>query len=519
MLRVALSVLRRPHVSWRLGVTSRVQAQRTSATTEALVRKSLLSALTALVITGGSLATLAVTARRLLPDNFGQFVYLQWLVNLVFLVVSLGLTGAASRYLAEFAVDPTRRQQFLRIWRIWAAVIPIVGAAGALVLAVSTGVDLSLAGYTLLVAWALFAGWWAMQTAALVGDQRFGTLLIANVAAVAVVLPLVLAAPSPRASLEWFVGAMALSSLVALVVGLHGVRRPQPRPPGMEAVALPWPSIRRYAFNMWLTGLLWTLVWSRGELPLVRTYMGDAGVGQYAAALTIFFGGVQAIQLWIGGIAPHLTELLGSGRRLEAISIARMASDGQLLASGAIAVGFAAVAPELMRLTFGSDYEATASTLIVLLVGLAALTASAQSHLLQITTHAKFTRDVSVAGLAILYIAAIVAIPTLGTEGAALARVLAVWSTFGLTYRAARRQYGPHVISGRNVSVVLSVVLTQTLVTEALAYDLGVRVVFSAGCVATLAFCLRNSHGIVAVQIAQAARDWASRMSQRTVTR
>ena len=46
-----------------------------------------------------------------------------------------------------------------------------------------------------------------------------------------------------------------------------------------------------YALNLWVVMLLWNLMWYRGEIPFVRMYHGDTGLGQYSASITIFGGG------------------------------------------------------------------------------------------------------------------------------------------------------------------------------------------------------------------------------------
>jgi O-antigen/teichoic acid export membrane protein len=143
-----------------------------------------------------------------------------------------------------------------------------------------------------------------------------------------------------------------------------------------------WRRIRGYAFNVWITALLWSLVWSRGEMPIVRAYLGDAGVAQYAAAMTLFGGAIQGVMLAVSGVAPQLAMLWGSERRDEAIAAARTIMDVQLLFCGAGALLLIWLGPELVALAFGKRYHEAAAPLTVFAVGLLAMAVSSQNYLL-----------------------------------------------------------------------------------------------------------------------------------------
>ena len=91
--------------------------------------------------------------------------------------------------------------------------------------------------------------------------------------------------------------------------------------------------------NIWITALLWALVWSRGELPIVRAFLGDSGVAHYSAALTLLGGAIAGVSLGIGGVAPQLTRLWGEGKHAEALATARRVMDIQVLLCGGAALG------------------------------------------------------------------------------------------------------------------------------------------------------------------------------------
>jgi O-antigen/teichoic acid export membrane protein len=468
-----------------------------------LIRKSFLSALTAIVMAGGRFLLIAIVARRLSSTGFGQFVYAQWLVDIVFMVFAMGVNGVASRYLAEYAKDPSRRAVLMRRWLPWALMLPVLSGLVVVTGAILSDLILTPRGYSLLAAWAMATGWWAMQTAALVGQQRFDLVLSASIVATAIIIPAALFIPMNTDSPELLFSAMALSSLVACGFGVRQNIAQLVGQAGSQGITLPWRTIRTYAINIWLTGLLWSLVWSRGELPLVRIHMGDQGVAQYTVALTLYFGAVQGIMLWVGGIAPHLTALWGCGQKAEAVAIARRLSDAQMLVSGCAAVSLACFGPEVLGLIFGAPYRTSAPSLGILALGLITLSASVQNHLLQIDTDAKFNRNTSLAGLVILYSIASITIPWLGTVGAAIARALTMWGLFLLSLILVWRSWGRTALSGRNAMVAFCAVSVPALVLAVGDSHYVIRALIAIPCLAPLVLMLRGENGqLVAIDVA-----------------
>jgi O-antigen/teichoic acid export membrane protein len=213
---------------------------------------------------------------------------------------------------------------------------------------------------------------------------------------------------------------------------------------------------------MWITALLWSLVWSRGEMPIVRGHLGDLGIAHYAAALTLFGGAIQAVMLAVSGLAPHLTRLWGEGRRPEAIALARDVMDVQLLACGLGSVWLACVSPELMGTAFGAAYRDQAANLVILSVGLVAMAPSAHNHLLQIATDARFSRNSTIVGLVVLLASALLLVSGFGLAGAAFARTLAMSVLAGVTLAVARSYFGSGAFSLRNLTIVWILAISST---------------------------------------------------------
>lgn len=468
-----------------------------------LIRKSLISALSAIIISGGRFLLTVIVARRFSSTEFGQFVYAQWLVDMAFMMCAFGVNGIAGRYFAEYAHDPLRRAVFLRCWLPWALTLPVLSGLVVVAGAILSGLTLTPRGYSLLAAWAMASGWWAMQTAALIGHQRFDLILSANLTFIAIVIPAALFIPMDSSFPELLFSVMTLSSLFACWFGTRQIAALLVGLAGAEPVELPWSKIRAYAVNVWLTALLCGLVWSRGELPLVRAHLGDEGVAHYNVVLTLFFGAMQGTMLWVSGVAPHITSEWGRGRKTQAIAIARRLSDVQLLVSGCVALLLACFGPEVLGLIFGAAYRTSAPSLGILALGLITLSASSQNHLLLIDTDARFNRNTSLAGLVMLYSIASITIPWLGIAGAAIARALTMWGLFLISLILVWRSWGRTALSGRNAMVAICAVSVPALVLAGGDIHYVIGALIALPCLATLVLLIRGENGqLVAIDVA-----------------
>src|SRR5471030_1243676 len=66
------------------------------------MRNTAWSGLAAVVMSAGRVGLAAVVARRLSTTEFGDLVFIQWVVDTVFLFGSFGLTGAATRFFSQY---------------------------------------------------------------------------------------------------------------------------------------------------------------------------------------------------------------------------------------------------------------------------------------------------------------------------------------------------------------------------------------------------------------------------------
>jgi len=409
------------------------------------------------VLASSRFALTAILARRLSVEVFGQVAYGQWLVDLAFLVCSLGMGGVAGRYLAEYRHDAGRFSAIAKLWQPFAVGLPVLSGVAALAGAWIAGLDLDATSTLALVAWATANGLWAMQTAALAGLQRFDLILRANVVAAVLMIGSLLLLPLDSGRPGAVFAVMACSASVAALVGFRQtarIARGSLRPLGADLLR----DVRRYAFNIWLTALMWSLVWSRGEIPVVHAYLGNDGVAKYAVALTLFGGAVQGVMLAVSGVGPHLTRLWGEGAQGRAIALAREIMDLQLVVCAIAALLLICIGPELLSLAFGSTYAAESGVLAILSVGILAMAVSCQGHLLQIATDAQFNRDTTMLSAVFLFGSAIWLVVDHGLYGAALARAVTMLLLAAATLFMVRHKWGVGTWSMRNAVSSLVVV-------------------------------------------------------------
>lgn len=462
-----------------------------------LLRQSSLAAVAGLVLAGSRFALFTILARRLVSSDFGQFVYVQWLVDIAVLVCSLGATGAASRFVAEYRSDPAKLNTFVQKWRPWSFGLPVLAGGAVLTGAWMSGLTLDLVSAVFMALWAIASAGWAMQTAALIGFQRFDLILRANLIAASIMLTGALLLPAPASNPAMLFAIMAAAATMAALMGQSQTVGKKTAETSVLLGEEQWRSVRRYAINVWLIALLSALVWSRGELPLVRSILGDEGVASYGAVLTLFGGAMQGVMLGVSAVAPQLTRLWGEGRQEAAVATARTVMDFQLLVCGGGALVLICLAPELMEWAFGAQYQAQGETLAILSLALVSMALSNQNHLLQIATNGRFSRNVSLAGLAALVTLAFALIPMFGVLGAALARVITMFFLALISVSAAIKRWHSLALSIRNIAGVLVVIglcLSLTLLFPLLGTV--TRLAIMLGSFVLLAFAVRDESGV-----------------------
>ena len=460
-----------------------------------LGRQSASAAVAAVVASASRMLLVTILARRLTAGGFGQFAYAQWVIDISILIFSFGAPAAVSRYAAEFGGEAGLVSAFLRRWVKWAVCASLAAALGGVIGAWVSGMQLGQRAYACLFMWTATQGLWAMQTAALTGCQRFNAITLANIVFAAAVLTGLWVLPIADEQPAVLFGLMAAGAAAATCVGVGTMVR-RTTEPSKTLHQSQWGSIRIYATNMWLTALLMSLVWSRGEYPFVRAVLGDEGLARYAAPMTLFAGSVQLVMLGTAGVAPYLTDLWGRHRRESAIALARWLMSVQLLFCCLVALALTLLDGELLGLVFGAEYRDNDHILPILSIGLIALAVSAPNHLLQLATDARFNRNVTVVGVLLLSLLALVLIPAVGLPGAALARSTTMLAVALGTGIFATWHLGSRLVSARNLVVVVMAILGAiACVTFRPDFDLFPRLLLLTGMVLLVVLSLRDDKG------------------------
>src|SRR2546429_3126278 len=308
-----------------------------------------------------------------------------------------------------------------------------------------------------LLVWAIASAFWAMQTAALVGLKRFDLIFRANTIAAAVMLTGTASLPSD-ADIAGVIKVMALACILAATVGTSTTKtflhlRNVDIDPSL------WRVVKTYAGNTWLSSVIASLVWSRGEFAMIKSALGDLPVAQYAVAITTYGAAMQGVMLGLSGVGAHLTSLWGQGRKEEALCLSRSVMDLQLTVIGSGALVLLVFGDQLVEFVYSASYAAAAPSLRVLTLGLLSLSLATQSLLLQIETNGRFNRNSLLVGVALLYILVAALIYYWGILGAAVARSGAMIFIAMATLIWSVKVLGSRSVSFANMAVVACVLI------------------------------------------------------------
>lgn len=369
----------------------------------------------------GRLAITVVLARRLGPEGFGLFVFVQWLIEMTFLVYSVGLTGVATRFFPQ-STDPGAGEiSGLNRWFLQAGVLAVLltGCFATLAAALLSGIERAgaMGAVTL---WAAAYSIWALLSARAQGLFQFKRLAAASGVFVVVAL-LGLSMPQVGGDLVGAMMALAAANLAACtfcVTRFTGGEFPRTGPVDLTR----WRAVRMYATNAWLTSIANSLVWSRGEISVVKGTLGETAVGYYSVGLTLAGIVNQGISLFTGALWPRVARAWDRGERDELVRFSGAVTQLLILVAS-ISAGFViCFAPYIVGLLFGDRYSESSKLVLILAIGVVGLSSGCAHLVVQAATNGKFSRDLTIAGGVALFGSAFVLVPLLGVEGAAVVR-------------------------------------------------------------------------------------------------
>lgn len=459
-----------------------------------LIRNTTWSAVAAIVLTGGRFLITILLANKLGVSEFGRFAFSQWLVDMVFLSLAFGLPGSASRFFAELRTQSANLLAFERLFLPRSLVVVVAVAVVSPLVALTFNGEVDLKFALLQAGWSASAAVWALLLARAQGLQQFKRMAISN--GVYVVIALGGCALFPKEGVP--VSSAMMLIIIATVAAAISTWLPLPMSENkrtIESSDLNLRMLKMFGVNIWITSLVSALVWSRGELVIVRSELGVSDVAIYSIALSLAGIATQGLMLLTGALGPHLTQMWGAGKHEEAINLCRRITDMLTLTAGILAIFLMAFAPELIRFTFGPAYAEAKVSLAILGLGTIGLASAAANQLLQIKTNGVFARNANFIGAFGLFVAAIPLVKLVGMDGAAMSRVLVQISVGVMPLYFAHRLVSVNTVNWINqakIGLVIFVVVVFHFVGEHALY---IRVL--EFCLSTLiiVFWLRDDDG------------------------
>lgn len=430
-----------------------------------LMRDTAWSALAAVVMSAGRLVLAAVLARKLGTAHFGEFVFTQWLIDIVFILGSFGQTGAGSRFFAQYRFESVEVYKAFGRWYAFRAV-QVVAFSACLTPLVAylfrESADVPYLGAVSI--WAIGNGAWAVTMARLQGLQRFKLVAVSNFLYVTVACVGAIILPA-----EWGINGTIAVLAAATFAGALACAFAKSQPsPTHEAEGQMFSSsvVSTYANNVWMSSAIGALVWSRAEISVVRAMLGPVDVAFYGAALTIAGLANVGMALLTGALGPRLAQLWGQRKKEEAWNLSRTVTDYLVLVSGIGIAFIITFSNEILLFVFGSEYRAAGSPLVLLALGAFGLCSGCANTLVQYQTNGAFARNVNLVGAFLLFALAVPLVNALGVSGAALARSGVQLAVAAATFHYCAKELSPTAFSWRNVawtSFLLSALLLVSL--------------------------------------------------------
>lgn len=468
-----------------------------------LVRDTTLSAASTIVSSGSRFITTILLIRFLQPEAYGSFIYAQWLLDLLLMLCSLGLPGALTRFLPALLPSTSWRGSRQRLLLTAGPVVTSAIAIAAFAV-IGAYAGWPLARILSLLPMGLAYYGWSYASPALQGAFRFDGVVAGNLA-YALIAPIALLLLRHVLSLEiaaLVFGCSWLGGLIAAIALSTRAKRPQ-----ADGATLPAPSLKElatYSLNVWLIGLIASLVWSRGELGILKLSVSATQIAIYGAALSLTGIITQAAGILTGALTPHLVQLHQAGRVETLDRVTRIVTEAVLLVVVFAAFVLSAGGEILVPTLFGSRYNESIQILGLLSVSTISIAAGCSNTLLQIQTNGRFGLAINLTALMILVAISLALTPILGVTGAAIARLCAQVVVGVLTFINLRRVEGLRKTS-RDLLVAFctSIACLGALLALKLFAHPGASMLLTAGALAATVnvFVVRSAIGIPILQL------------------
>lgn len=368
----------------------------------------------------GRMAVTVILARRLGPELFGVFIFVQWLIEMAFLIYSVGLTGAATRFFPQSPGDDADRMPGFTRWFLQLGAVATLLTGCFATLAVVTFSEAYEGSIAAISFWAASYAIWGLLSSRAQGLFQFKRFATSS-AIFAIVALLGLSLPQVGGDLSGAMVAVGAANLAAGAWCIAGTLKSDALRSERLAEAHSG-VVRTYATNVWLTTIVSSLVWSRGEISLVKGQLGETAVGFYSVGLTLAGMVNQGVGLLTGALWPQVAYAWDKGEHEKLLLLSNLVTRLLMLVAGVSAGFVICFGPYIVILLFGAAFAPTKDLVLILALGPLGLTGGCAHLVIQAATSGKFGRDVTFAGGIALFSTAFMLIPIFGVEGAAASR-------------------------------------------------------------------------------------------------
>jgi O-antigen/teichoic acid export membrane protein len=312
-----------------------------------------------------------VAARYLEPELMGRQSFISFVIASVVIVGTAGLPGGLNRFVAELQgakLGGVARSLFWWTWRIEAG-LALISAAGIAIAA--------LAGAAPQGAWlfaALACAFSVMQTvpaALLVGMQRWRNATIAGVTTGVLSVPATIAVLAAGGGVTgFFVVEAAMVGFNLLWIGILGRNALVDLPPAEPVPGHYRRDFLHFAAATTLFSLIELVVWRRSEFVFLAAYSNDAQIALYSIAFAAANALTRMPEVITVITMPVVATLAGAGQH-DRIKVGYWRGVRLLvLVTPVIAIGAAALGPEVLEALYGSQYSGVRSVFLILMAPL-----------------------------------------------------------------------------------------------------------------------------------------------------
>lgn len=405
----------------------------------------------AVMMSAGRLAIAIFLARRLGPAQFGDFVFIQWLVEIIFLLCSFGLTGVGSRFFAEYrSAGLGDFQDFVLWYRQRAIFVVMMAAIVTPTIAYIFADTKSFFGLISVSIWAIGNAVLAIATARAQGLQFFKRVAISNLLFVTSTFCGVYLLPKQYNSAEVMMMIFGIATLISSLVCIFAVV-PKFSDVFSNVPTFSSSAVSSYATNVWISATISAMVWSRAEISVVRGMLNTTDVALYSTALTLSGLVSMAVALGTGALGPKIAHLWGQGLIHEIVGLSRTVTDILIFISGVAAGLLIIFSGEILVIAFGPKYDGASLVLAVLGVGVMGLSSGCVNTVIQYKTNGKFSRNVNLLGGILLFSLVIPLVWKFGIIGAAVGRCVAQLFVATITFVYALRYVSKKIINIKNI--------------------------------------------------------------------